>query len=554
MSLFATQISPARNAASTASNTEGSANLDLTQSRLTTSSSLAKASLTDLGLSRQDLRQTLSNSVAIDQIETIVDSMRQSGNQQGLHLLKQLLSKPDALNSLDQNSRGSQSLLTHLSELATANVPNSLTQTKTEVINSLLKHLTNPDSIHQDGTATCTMTVAQTELAKYQPAEYARITTELFTKGSTMLADGATKLTRYSGFATRSDTSNDRIHGHRDRLELMIQDALMDKGAELEGGAYNPITDTIIRANGIQERGLHKPAYQFLLNATMNRNTEIYSVEAGASAKSISQQVFRNLDLSSSADYQNLSRPVPVEISLQDAGMHALHMVMVTGVVNINGEQYVKFYNPWGGIKTAADGSSQIHSYNAENRSKIGNSWQACETTTGSPDAGKFELIKMSEFNQIISCAIVDTGQPASASTLSADNVLKQVNALDLEGTFSRDSNGVYQIQVSTLTTNLSTTRNSALQSLKTGVDLIKPLTLEEMTARLTSADENKAVLDRYHQLEREFYQRSQDTKRNNSGFVELADLQSEFERQKGRIEDPIQSLYFNKPSNPSLN
>jgi hypothetical protein len=234
--------------------------------------------------------------------------------------------------------------------------------------------------------------------------------------------------------------------------------------------------------------------------------------------------------------------------------MHALHMVMVTGVVNINGEQYVKFYNPWGGLKTTADGASQIGFYNSENRSKIGSSWQACETTTGSADAGKFELIKMSEFNQIVSCALVDTGQTASASTLSADNVLKQVNALDLEGTFSRDSNGAYRIQVSTLTTNLPTTTKSALQSLKTAVDLVKPLTLSEMTERLTSADHNQTVLDQYRQLEREFYQRSQDTKRNKPGFTELTELHSEFEKRKGRIEDPIQSLYFSKPSNPSLN
>jgi hypothetical protein len=467
------------------------------------------------------LQKEISPSIAQEQLSDIAGALKSSGNIQGLNRLNQLLNSPGAVNALDLNRTGANAtLISHIHRLATAQVPASQVQAHQEIVNSLLEHLANPDVIHQDGTATCTITVIQRGLAGGCPAEYARITTDLFLNGRTTLADGKTEIYRDKNYLTRQDASDDKLHGKRDRLELLIQDALMHKGANLEGGSYDAASDTISRAGGIVETGLHKSAYQFMYNATFNKDTRLLSVEQGISKSVLTDKV---LGPSTAAD-RLFERAVPVELALRgpNSDAHALHLVSVTGTVTINGEQYVRIFNPWG-LSTGADGSSQAATYNARYQHRYGDSWKAVDAVTGDPSAGKFELIKRSDFENMISASIQETGLDASKSALTEAEVLKRLPTVEELKTYPVSPNGVIQIQIPTPKSSQTNQTNNLINK----PELEVSMSIADLNAKLAEAEQNQRVRSAYDELARKYYEEVARA-RKATGFDSLSQLATE--------------------------
>jgi hypothetical protein len=495
-----------------------------------------------------ELQKAISPSIAQEQLGEIAGALKSAGNLQGLDRLNQLLTSAGAVNSLDLNRNAANAtLLSHIHRLATTQVPANQIQAHREVLNSLLEHLANPEVIHQDGTATCTITVIQRGLAGSCPAEYARITTDLFLNGGTTLADGKTEIYRDKNYLTRQDAVDDKLHGKRDRLELMFQDALMHKGANLEGGTYDAVSDTISRAGGIVESGLHKSAYQFMYNATFNKDTRLLSVEQGISKSAITDKI---LGSSGSPD-RLFEKPIPVELALKgpNTDAHALHLVSVTGTVTIKGEQYVRIFNPWG-LSTGADGSSQTATYNSRYQHRYGDSWKAVDAVTGDPSAGKFELIKRSDFENMISATMQETGQDASKSSLTEAEVIKRLPVETELKTYPVSPQGVIHIQIPTPKNDKNYQTNNPNHELK----FESAASVEDLNARIAEAEQKQKIQSVYDELARKYYDEVARS-RKASGFSALGEIAAEHNAKQRQTEgDGGVYLFALSNSKPGLN
>ncbi|HEY7162295.1 MAG TPA: hypothetical protein VH815_13600, partial [Acidobacteriota bacterium] len=124
---------------------------------------------------------------------------------------------------------GGVTTLDSLNRLATTPLHASITdatgaaQDKSKVMEDVIKELNKPSqNLNQDNRGTCTVTSMTHTLAEKNPAEYARIVTDLATTGQSKIANGDTITPPADGFA--QDNSN------RSVSERLFQSALMNYG------------------------------------------------------------------------------------------------------------------------------------------------------------------------------------------------------------------------------------------------------------------------------------------------------------------------------------
>ena len=212
-------------------------------------------------------------------------------------------------------------ILNELDRLAGGNIAAGVTDRtgrtagKAEVMENLLNELAIPNThINQDNKGTCTCTSMSYALAKNNPAEYARIATDLLTTGQATLKNGTVIRPPLDGFAF--DGSK------RSASERLIQSALMNLGM---GGFYSNVRDQHL-ISGIG--GLTDVEEAAVLRALNGKN---FSVHSG------------NLIDRVQADLK--AGHVPVMVNLRWGGRRTGHAIQVEKIEN--GRVY--FRNPWGG-------------------------------------------------------------------------------------------------------------------------------------------------------------------------------------------------------------
>jgi len=144
--------------------------------------------------------------------------------------LRELLNKEvNGKSALLATTSNGTTTLDNLDRLARTPLQASITdlagapQNKSKVMEDVIKELNKPSqNLNQDNKGTCTVTSMTHTLAEHNPAEYARIVTDLATTGQSKIANGDTITPPADGFP--QDNSN------RSVSERLFQSALMNYG------------------------------------------------------------------------------------------------------------------------------------------------------------------------------------------------------------------------------------------------------------------------------------------------------------------------------------
>ncbi len=256
-------------------------------------------------------------------------------------------------------------LLSQLDRLSTTNPDARLTQqngtaiSRSAVTEQLLQEVANPDRhINQHNRGTCTVTSMSHTLARHNPAEYARLVTDLATTGQSRLANGQTIQVPGQG-AWRQDNSN------RSHPERLLQSALMDYGrpganyqnwnAGADGtrntaddGFPDPTNPNLRSLDGFADRngsGLTPDEEVRVLEGLHGREYEVYT---GSRNFRDDQKDMTNRIQS---ELRKTGTPVQVNVRWGSGGSHAVEVTRVQ-----NGRVY--FRNPWGGGNVGATGTN----------------------------------------------------------------------------------------------------------------------------------------------------------------------------------------------------
>lgn len=210
----------------------------------------------------------------VDQSKTLnlFENTTMNGRTALLDVMKRNISGTPAL--MTKTIGGSATLLDQLDRINSSNLSPRVLDArgnavnKKQVVEALLQEVANPNRhIDQSNRGTCTCTSMTYNLALSQPAEYARIVTDLATTGQSRLAGGATIQPPADAF--RGDNSSRSVG------ERLFQSALMNFG---QNGNYQNSTrkspnDPLIDTGGLsldQEikvlSALHGKSYKSMIN------------------------------------------------------------------------------------------------------------------------------------------------------------------------------------------------------------------------------------------------------------------------------------------------
>ena len=179
----------------------------------------------DLGmLFTEDKFASLSNADKA-KVLNVFENATPAGRRELRHLLNKEVNGKPALLATSPGS--SATTLDHLNRLAETPLHSAITdstgspQNKSKVMEDVLKEINKPSqNLNQGNKGTCTVTSMTHTLAEQNPAEYARIVTDLATTGQSKIANGNTITPPADGFA--QDNSD------RSVSERLLQSALMN--------------------------------------------------------------------------------------------------------------------------------------------------------------------------------------------------------------------------------------------------------------------------------------------------------------------------------------
>ncbi len=257
-------------------------------------------------------------------------------------------------------------LISQLDRLSRGSIDGRLTQQngtaipRSAVTEQLLQEVANPDAqINQHNRGTCTVTSMSHSLAQRNPAEYARLVTDLATTGRSRLANGDQINVPAQGGAWQQDNSN-RTHGER-----LLQSALMDyarpgsnyqnwnAGADgtrntADDGFPDPTNPALRSIDGYADRngsGLIPSEQVRVLEGLHGRDYESYtgSFNFRDDQRDMTDRV--------QSELRSTGAPVHVDVAWGNGGSHALEVLRVQ-----NGRVF--FRNPWGGGNVGATGST----------------------------------------------------------------------------------------------------------------------------------------------------------------------------------------------------
>lgn len=211
-------------------------------------------------------------------------------------------------------------VLDNLATIATKQLNHSLD--RGQLLADVIADVCRPATIEQADHNTCSATSIQAALARSKPAEYARLVAGLATAGSVDVPASHTKLSSsiFIAFKDRTLSSN------------LMQPAIMDVEARVEGGHYDNKSDKIVPAKG----RAHAGAYDEDVSAAESKLLGGKYVTLDVTPKNIE----RAMAIVAKASAKN---PVLCGLNMSDGSGHE---VQVTGMKKDH--SMVEIRNPWG--------------------------------------------------------------------------------------------------------------------------------------------------------------------------------------------------------------
>ncbi|MFT3706731.1 MAG: hypothetical protein QM817_03610 [Archangium sp.] len=236
---------------------------------------------------------------------------------------------PEALSSVD--SKG-QTLLANLAKFASQPMNTSLSKdtTKSELMESLLRDIVNPNRIDQGDAPTCTVTSMQFELVAEEPAEYLRLMTDLTGPQGRAKMRGNSELMLHDGDAGTRD--------ERSISQTIFQTAAMEfgNGKDLD---FNPAAHGSFDASGkMVQQGLRPEQQTQVLRQLFGVNYRSERFQTEAEGAKVLEKL-RGYDARSA---QN--RPIILQIDQGDFN-HAVTFERVA-------DQRVYFRDPYGELRS----------------------------------------------------------------------------------------------------------------------------------------------------------------------------------------------------------
>jgi len=253
----------------------------------------------------------------------VFDTTSPKGQDALQNLMSRDVNGQPALTSRGYGSTGT--LLEQLDRAASTPLDSRMTgTTKERFTENLLNEVSDPNYyIDQSNRDTCTVTSMSHNLASKNPAEYARIATDLATTGQSKLANGDTISAPSDAFAQDTSTRSDS--------ERLMQSALMNYARP--GKGYSNLPQPGQFSDG--QTGLVYDQQERVLEGLHNRNYTHYT--GSFNFKDDKQDILEKTQ----SQLKNGQGPVHTRLSWQGGG----HAVEVTDVRD--GRVY--FRNPWGG-------------------------------------------------------------------------------------------------------------------------------------------------------------------------------------------------------------
>jgi hypothetical protein len=262
-------------------------------------------------------------------------------NSAGRDALYGLLYKTvDGKPALQKTDSSGTTLLDNLDKMASTPLSprlkdiNGDPQNKAEMLGDLLQEVNQPSqNIAQENRGTCAATVPTHMLAQKNPSEYARLITELSTKGQATLANGATLEPPSDAF--REDNSGRSVG------ERLMQSGLMNYGrpdGNYRNNSQNGITDGTVpggvRHDGYTSGSAGLPPYgqQKVMEGLFGKRFDHRIRNSNDDGKDFMKQI--------QDDLNNGKRPISASVAWGTGG-HAVEIEKIE-----NGRVY--FRNPWG--------------------------------------------------------------------------------------------------------------------------------------------------------------------------------------------------------------
>lgn len=217
-----------------------------------------------------------------------------------------------------EDKKGEGTALDHLAKLADPKTELAEGIDRGQLVTDLVQEMATPSSINQGPRGTCAPTTIAIQLAMDNPAEYARIAAGLASPEGTVELAGGQTLTREDGTAADDGTG-------RSVSQRLMGSAFM----ELANGDRDYKNDTGDGA-GAWSNDLDK-LYEAVMGRSMS-DKRLDTDEKRADAMDIIDTQLR------------AGASVPVALKWGDG----YHKVLVTGTETIDGQEYVKYTNPWG--------------------------------------------------------------------------------------------------------------------------------------------------------------------------------------------------------------
>jgi len=216
---------------------------------------------------------------------------------------------------------GEGDTLDHLAALADPNTPLAQGVDRGALVTDLVQELATPSAIAQRGKGTCAPTAIAIQLAIQNPAEYARIVAGLAGPDGEVLLAGGQTLQREPG--TEVDDGSGRS-----QVQRLMAPAFM----EMANGDEN-YTNRTDAGRGAWADELDE-LYEQIWGRPMS--AEVYGTDATPEEQAAAMETMD--------DVLRAGGMVPMAVEYGTG----LHKVLVTGTETIDGEEYVKYINPWG--------------------------------------------------------------------------------------------------------------------------------------------------------------------------------------------------------------
>ena len=224
-----------------------------------------------------------------------------------------------------KDALGRMTLLQRLGEIANGRAPLDAGVSRTALLTDLVQELATPTAINQGPRGTCGPTTALVELAMKNPAEYARIAMDLASpRGECTLVSGAV-IRREPGTGPSDGTG-------RSQVQRLLAPALMEAA---NGKDYVDQTGENAGTTAEEQARLH----DLLFGTSWAKGDFTYLADTAEARRAATRAMI---------DALAKGKPTPAMIFIGGDGEFVNHWVLVTGREMRDGQEYVRYVNPWG--------------------------------------------------------------------------------------------------------------------------------------------------------------------------------------------------------------